>query len=197
MTGSCAAVDVCYLLSGGARAAIVVAARPDFAAVDAEWTAEVPRAAPYRPGQFFLRELPPLRAVLTDAGQLRLIVVDGYVDLDPAGRPGLGAHVHHEFAVPVIGVAKTSFRTATHAIPVTRGGSEQPLFVTAIGLPRTEAASLVREMAGRYRLPDALRRADALARGARPAGQLFNAAANDTRRCITEPAATRAQPAGR
>jgi deoxyribonuclease V len=166
MGGSCAAVDVCYLPSGGARAAIVVAAGPDFAAVDAEWTAEMPVAAPYRPGEFFLRELPPLRAVLADAGPLGLIVVDGYVDLDPAGRAGLGAHVHHEFAVPVIGVAKTSFHTATHAIPVTRAGSARPLFVTAAGLPLTRAASLVREMAGRYRLPDALRRADALARGA-------------------------------
>jgi deoxyribonuclease V len=173
MHRSCAAVDVCYLPSGGARAAIVVAAGPDFAVVDAEWTAEVSVAAPYRPGQFFLRELPPLRAVLADAGPLHLIVVDGYVDLDPAGRPGLGAHVHHEFAVPVIGVAKTSFRTATHAISVTRAGSAQPLFITAAGLPREEAASLVRGMAGRYRLPDALRRADALARGARPAGRLF------------------------
>jgi deoxyribonuclease V len=173
MHRSCAAVDVCYLPSGGARAAIVVAAGPDFAVVDAEWTAEVSVAAPYRPGQFFLRELPPLRAVLADAGPLHLIVVDGYVDLDPAGRPGLGAHVHHEFAVPVIGVAKTSFRTATHAISVTRAGSAQPLFITAAGLPREEAASLVRGMAGRYRLPDALRRADALARGARPDGRLF------------------------
>src|SRR5215469_5878745 len=171
MTGSCAAVDVCYLPSGRARAAIVVAASADFATVDAEWTAELPGAMPYRPGQFFLRELPPLRAVLADAGPLRLIVVDGYVDLDPEGRPGLGAHVHREFAVPVIGVAKTAFHTATHAIAVTRAGSAKPLFVTAAGLPRNEAASLVRMMAGRYRLPDALRRADALARGAQPIGR--------------------------
>ncbi len=163
--GACAAVDVCYLPSGRARAAIVEAATPDFAAVHAEWTAEVPAQAPYRPGYFFRRELPPLRAVLADAGRLRLIVVDGYVDLDPDGRPGLGAYVHQEFAVPVIGVAKTAFRTATHAIPVSRGGSVRPLFVTAAGLPLPEAASLVRAMAGRYRLPDAIRRADALARG--------------------------------
>jgi deoxyribonuclease V len=174
MSGGFAAVDVCYMPSGGARAAIVVAANPDFAVVQAEWTAEVPVAAPYSPGHFFLRELPPLRAVLADAGLLRLVVVDGYVDLDPTGRPGLGAQVHREFGVPVIGVAKTSFRTATHAIPVTRARSAQPLFVTSAGLPRTEAAALVRNMAGRYRLPDALRRADALARGARPVGRYRN-----------------------
>jgi endonuclease V-like protein UPF0215 family len=38
------------------------------------------------------------------------------------------------------------------------------LFVTAAGLPRDEAANLVRHMSGRFRVPDALRRADALAR---------------------------------
>ncbi|MGH3303168.1 MAG: hypothetical protein ACRDOK_16105 [Streptosporangiaceae bacterium] len=61
----------------------------------------------------------------------RLLVVDGYVDLDQDGRPGLGACVHAEFGIPVIGVAKSRFRPA---------------------------------MAGRFRIPDALRRADALAR---------------------------------
>jgi deoxyribonuclease V len=91
-------------------------------------------------------------------------VIDGYADLDPAGLPGLGAHAHREFAIPVIGVAKSAFRTATHAIPVLRGISARPLFVTAAGMPRADAAELVRLMAGRFRVPDALRRADKLAR---------------------------------
>jgi deoxyribonuclease V len=64
----------------------------------------------------------------------------------------------------VIGVAKSAFRTATHAIPVLRGASARPLFVTAAGMPRADAAELVRLMAGRFRVPDALRRADQLAR---------------------------------
>ncbi|HEV2375048.1 MAG TPA: hypothetical protein VGS19_23175 [Streptosporangiaceae bacterium] len=51
---------------------------------------------------------------------MRLLIVDGYADLDPGGRPGLGAHVHAEFGVPVIGVAKSGFRTATHAVLVVR-----------------------------------------------------------------------------
>jgi hypothetical protein len=85
-------------------------------------------------------------------------VVDGYADLDPAGRPGLGAHAHAEFGIPVIGVAKSRFRTATHAVPVVRGSSARPLFVTASGIPTAEAADLVRRMGDRYRLPDALRR---------------------------------------
>ena len=39
--------------------------------------------APYRPGEFYLRELPPLRTIIPASGDLALIVIDGYVDLDP------------------------------------------------------------------------------------------------------------------
>src|ERR1700730_7626927 len=82
---------------------------------------------------------------------------------------GLGAHAHAALGVPVIGVAKSAFRTATHAIPVVRGTSARPLFVTAAGMSRNDAADLVRHMAGRFTLPDALRRADVLARAGGPA----------------------------
>ena len=158
-----AALDVHYPPEGGARAALVLAADPSFATVLDERTAVLAEVAPYRPGAFFERELPPLRAVLAGV-RPDLLVVDGYVDLDPDGRPGLGAHLHREFAVPVIGVAKTPFRAATHAVPVLRGAATKPLLVTAAGLPLDRAAELVRVMAGPYRLPDALRRVDALAR---------------------------------
>jgi deoxyribonuclease V len=160
------AADVHYLPDGGARAAAVVAADVTFGDRLAECVVRVPVVHPYQPGEFFLRELPPLRAVLEGLEHMRLLVVDGYADLDPAGRPGLGAHAHGEFGVPVIGVAKTAFRTATHAVPVLRGeGVTRPLYVTSAGMAREDAADLVRVMAGRHRLPDALRRADALARG--------------------------------
>jgi len=161
------AADVHYPRSGGARAAAVVAADARFSRVLAARTVAVSGVLPYQPGEFYLRELPPLRAVLADIGELGLLVIDGYADLDPGGRAGLGAHAHAEFRVPVIGVAKTAFRTATHAVPVRRGASTRPLYVTAIGMPRDRAAELVRQMAGSYRIPDALRHADILAR-ARP-----------------------------
>jgi deoxyribonuclease V len=170
--GVCAAVDVHYLRTGGARAAAVMAADAAFAHVLAERTAVVPRVPPYRPGEFYLRELPPLRAVLQGLSGLSLLVVNGYADLDPSGRPGLGAHAHAEFGIPVIGVAKSRFRTATHAVPVLRGSSVRPLFVTSAGMPRADAADLVRRMADRYRLPDALRRADMLARASPPAATM-------------------------
>ena len=163
-SGVCAAVDVHYLSTGGARAAAVLAADAAFVHVLAERTAVVAMVSPYRSGEFYLRELPPLRAVLAEVSGLGLLVVDGYVDLDPSGRPGLGAYAHAEFGAPVIGVAKTRYRSATHAVPVERGSSARPLFVTAAGMTAADAAELVRSMAGRYRLPDALRRADGLAR---------------------------------
>jgi deoxyribonuclease V len=162
------AVDVHYPASGGARAALVLARDRAFALVVAERTAFVPQAAAYVPGQFFQRELPPLRAVLAGVTGIDLLVIDGYVDLSPNGRPGLGARVHAELGVPVVGVAKTFFATATHAIPVTRGQATRPLYVTAAGLPAAEAAELIRRMSGRFRMPDALRRVDALARGRAP-----------------------------
>jgi deoxyribonuclease V len=132
--GVCAAADVHYLSTGGARAAAVLAADAAFAHVLAERTAVLPQALPYRPGQFYLRELPPLHAVLDDLSGLGPLVADGYADLDPGGRPGLGAHAHAEFGVPVIGLAKSRFRTATHAVPVVRGSSVRPLFATAAGM---------------------------------------------------------------
>jgi deoxyribonuclease V len=159
-----AAVDVHYPDSGGALAALVVASHPTFAPILAEHTARLDTVAAYRPGAFYERELPAMRAVLALAGPVDVLVVDGYAYLDAQGRPGLGAHAHAEFGVPVIGVAKTAFRGASHAIEVRRGGSAKPLYVTAAGLDPEYAADLVRRMAGPYRLPDALRRVDALSR---------------------------------
>jgi deoxyribonuclease V len=163
------AVDVHYPPFGGARAAAVVAADATFCHLLADRTGQVAQVPPYQPGQFYLRELPPLHAVLDGLDSINLLIVDGYADLDPGGRPGLGVQAHAEFGVPVIGVAKTLFRTATHAVSVVRGESAaRPLYVTAAGMSCHEAADRVRHMAGRYRLPDALRRADALARGRPP-----------------------------
>jgi deoxyribonuclease V len=159
------AVDVHYLADSRARAAVVAAGDQRFTVTAFSGTALVEAGVAYRPGEFYQRELPPLRAVIPRSGRLALIVVDGYVDLASAGRPGLGAHVHAEFGVPVIGVAKTPFRTATHAAHVLRGRSARPLYITAAGMPVADAAYLIEEMAGSFRMPDALKLADRLARG--------------------------------
>ena len=160
------AVDVGYPAAGGARCALVVAADIRYSSIVEEHVQALSDVAPYEPGRFYLRELPAIQAVLADTAGLDLLIVDGYVHLDPTGRPGLGAYVHSALSIPVIGVAKTAFRGATHARTVHRGAAQRPLYVTAAGLDAAEAAALVQAMAGRFRLPDALRRADQLARTA-------------------------------
>ncbi|HEX2744949.1 MAG TPA: hypothetical protein VHN16_11170 [Streptosporangiaceae bacterium] len=110
--GVFAVVDVHYLASGGARAAVVVAEDAAFSAVPAAHTVIVLEVTAYRPGKFYLRDLPPLRAVLCGGvAGLGLLIVDGYADLAPSGRPGLGAHAHAhaEFGVPVVGLVKSAF----------------------------------------------------------------------------------------
>jgi len=166
--GRCGAVDVGYPAGGGATGALVVADGPTFARVVEEAVAHLPVAAPYRPGALYLRELPALLAVVAEVAPLDLLVVDGFATLAPGGEPGLGAHAHDELGIPVIGVAKAPYRGASHAVPVRRGASARPLWVTSVGLPADEAAALVAGMAGGARLPDALRRADRLSRSPHP-----------------------------
>jgi deoxyribonuclease V len=160
------AVDVHYSDAGGGTAALVVCGELALAIVLDEHVASIPRVAPYEPGALFKRELPCIRAVLALNGSLDLLVVDGYATLDPGGRPGLGAYAADAFNLPVIGVAKTPFRAATHAIEVIRGTATRPLYVTAAGgIGIDEAARIVAGMAGPHRVPSALARADRLARG--------------------------------
>ncbi|WP_394843553.1 endonuclease V [Pendulispora brunnea] len=166
------AVDVQYE-NGIARAACVQFQEWTSVASAAEHVVEVAEVAPYVPGEFFKRELPPLLRVLEAAGALpTLVIVDGYVWLDTAGRPGLGAHLHEALGgrVAVVGVAKTAFRGETGAAQVLRGESAKPLLVSAVGIPLDEAADGVRRMAGDHRIPALLKRVDHLARGLLGAG---------------------------
>lgn len=127
--------------------------------------------APYEPGQFFKRELPCIMAGLAHFDSKdALLVIDGFVSLDQ-GRPGLGMHLHEVTGLPVIGIAKTSFKGAQLA-PVLRGTSKKPLYVQAVGLPFGEAnddvlRSVVQSMHGANRIPTLCTYADHLARGHR------------------------------
>lgn len=119
-------------------------------------------AAPYVPGEFYKRELPFLVTALAPL-DLDLAIIDGYVHLGE--RPGLGAHLHEALGrkAAVVGVAKRAFRGAP-AVPVTRGRSARPLFVSAIGIDVNEAADRIRTMHGPHRLPTLIKRADTLCR---------------------------------
>lgn len=151
----------------GAVAAAVVAQQWSDAAPCEERVLAMPAALPYRSGAFFERELPCLIAVLSALqSAIGAILIDGYVVLDAQGSPGLGAHLHAHLggAVPVVGVAKTAYRGAAFAMPVCRGASQRPLFVTAAGMAAAEAARLVQGMHGAHRLPTLIARVDRLAR---------------------------------
>jgi deoxyribonuclease V len=159
--------DVHYV-GDRATAACIVAANWSDPAPREEHVTTVPSVKPYRPGAFFERELPCLLQVLALVTvPIQVVVVDGYVDLDELGAPGLGAHLHAGLGgrVAVVGVAKTSFRGATFAVEVLRGKSRTPLYVTARGIAMAEAARLVHGMHGPHRIPTLLRRVDQLARG--------------------------------
>ncbi len=123
----------------------------------------------YEPGAFYRRELPCLLAVLAQVPfELEALVIDGFVFLDPSGRPGLGSHLHNALghAIPVVGVAKTPFRPATTALEVRRGSSSKPLWITSVGMDANDAAAHVRAMHGDHRVPTLLREVDQLCRTA-------------------------------
>lgn len=135
-------------------------------------------AAPYRPGEFYLRELPPIQEVLSSLTlPLETIIIDGYVWLG-GSRPGLGAHLHSALGgkVPVIGVAKNAWRgdadeyasndPRRRTIPVTRGRSRKPLYITSAGMDVASAANLIAGMHGPFRIPTLLALVNQLVRSA-------------------------------
>lgn len=128
--------------------------------------------APYVPGRFFERELPCLLQALAEAEtRFEVLVIDGFVHLQPPLARGLGAHLAEAAPYPlaVIGVAKTPLRIADRFVPVFRGASRRPLFVSSIRIPLDEAAALVARMHGPHRLPTLIRLADRLGREGAPA----------------------------
>jgi len=122
---------------------------------------------PYQPGSFYKREAPCLfRLIDRVRGRFEVLIIDGYVWLGPESKPGLGAHLYKALdeLVPVIGVAKRSFKGSSNAQWVYRGHSRIPLYVTAAGMAAEEAAENVARMHGPFRIPTMLKRVDKLCR---------------------------------
>lgn len=122
---------------------------------------------PYVPGEFYKRELPCLLAVLAELkSPIDLIVVDSYVWL-AKDKPGMGHHLYEALdkKIPVIGVAKTHFKTDDCSVKILRGESKTPLFLTCIGIEQIEAATFVSVMHGDHRIPTLLKLVDKICRG--------------------------------
>jgi deoxyribonuclease V len=127
----------------------------------------IDKVAPYEPGLFYQRELPCLLKVLREVmAPLGTIVVDGYVWLG-ADRPGLGAYLYEalERRSAIVGERTLGDANNAVAVPVLRGTSRRPLFVTAAGIDASVAAQHVRSMHGPHRIPTLLGLVDRLARG--------------------------------
>lgn len=142
------------------------------------WTDEFPSQVyeetlegiqPYESGSFYKRELPCILSLLKqiDLTMIDLIVVDGFVVLDDEGSLGLGGYLYEALdqKIPVMGVAKNNFaKINALKIPVLRGNSQKPLYITAKGIDLQQAASYIQEMHGDYRFPTLLKEVDRLGR---------------------------------
>lgn len=164
-----ACIDVGYGDTHAIAAAVTIGDWADATPL-ATYSVTIPKVEEYVPGEFYKRELPCIQAVLAQLPAAPdIIVIDGYVWLDEHGKQGLGARLYDALdgRIPVIGVAKTSFATATSAVEVHRGGSSRPLFVTAVGFEIKEAVDAVLHMHGSHRIPTTLTLVDQLSKGKR------------------------------
>ena len=130
-------------------------------------TAHIPEVAEYIPGQFYKRELPCLLALLQELPtEPDCIVVDGFVYLDNAQKPGLGKYLYDalEARIPIVGVAKSAFTSTPEECGILRGESHNPLYITAAGMTLSEAKASVTQMHGAYRMPSMLKLADRVCR---------------------------------
>jgi len=126
-----------------------------------------PEGAIYQPGKFYLRELPFLISVLDVAPyRFDVIVIDGYIHLKSHVGKGLGRHLFESvsYSPVVIGVAKNPLKVADRFIPICRGRSKKPLFVSAVGCTTEQAACCIASMHGPYRIPTLLKTVDRHAR---------------------------------
>ncbi len=161
-----AALDVHYESDRSVAACVVFSHWPDSEPAELIRAVE-PGALQYRPGRFYERELPCLLSVLKRAGrEFETVVIDGYVHLRPDAGKGLGAHLFEAlpYSPVVIGVAKNPLKVADRFVPVCRGGSSKPLYISAIGCSLEEAALSILSMHGPNRMPTLLKLADRCAR---------------------------------
>ena len=122
---------------------------------------------PYVSGEFYKRELPCLLTAIKGIEEkLNLIYIDANVWLGDNVK-GLGCYLYESLdsESPVIGVSKTSFyNSEKQVVPVLRANSKNPLYVSSIGIETAEAAKMVFEMNGSFRLPTMIKLADSMSR---------------------------------
>lgn len=134
-------------------------------AIKREFITLVEDVKPYEPGAFYKRELPCILEVLNrvDIKTIETIVIDGFVYIDNNRNYGLGAHLFEALKeeIPIIGVAKRPFLDVDFvSMPILRGNSKQPLYISSIGMDLQLAAEKIKQMHGENRNPTILKRLD-------------------------------------
>ena len=120
-------------------------------------------AEDYKPGQFYLREMPCIMQLLNQHNlSPEVIIIDGYVYLGDNSNPGLGMYLYTELEgkIPIIGVAKNPFKNTRAESEVYRGDSKRPLYVTSVGISLEKAKKYILSMHGKYRVPTLLKDVD-------------------------------------
>ena len=130
------------------------------------FTKTVTSIEPYIPGMFYKKELPCILSLINDLPEnsFDIIIIDGYVYLGEK-KPGLGVYLYNALSekFPIIGLAKRYFRGSESVTQkITRGESKNPLYVSSIGISIVEASKIISQMSGKYRIPDAIKKADTL-----------------------------------
>jgi deoxyribonuclease V len=121
--------------------------------------------ADYEPGQFYKRELPCILQLLKqiNLSTLEVIIVDGHVYIDNNKTLGLGGHLWQALGekIPVIGIAKKAFHnTEQVSTPIYRGQSQNPLYVSCIGMDEQVVLDKIKLLHGAYRIPTILKTLD-------------------------------------
>ena len=119
----------------------------------------------YIPGQFYKRELPCLVKIIEkiDIDKLEAIIVDGHIYVDNDSNYGLGGKLYEilESKLPIIGVAKTPFYSNKETVTeIKRGESNNPLYISAIGMDISNACQKIMDMHGDFRIPNILKTLD-------------------------------------
>jgi deoxyribonuclease V len=147
-----AALDVHYAKEKAFAACIVFNTWFDSEPAET-YSAVVPFPSRYRAGRFYERELPCLLAVLNHTKhRYSTIVIDGFV------------HLNLSYSTVVIGVAKSPLKMAECFVPIFRGKSKKPLYISSAGCGVEKAATSILNMHGPCRIPTLLLLADQHAR---------------------------------
>ncbi len=123
----------------------------------------------YVSGEFYKRELPCILSLISqiDLDKVDLIIIDGFVYLNDNNKYGLGAYLYDALykEIPVIGVAKRDFASINENREVVfRGKSQNPLFITSVGIDLKTASESIKQMNGEFRIPTLLKEVDRLTR---------------------------------